>query len=77
MTKQATRKRYEPLFDTAELSQYLSVDRSTLYGWRYEGLGPLWHRIGGRIKYRKEDVDAWVQEQKEKELDRRDGRTNP
>jgi excisionase family DNA binding protein len=43
--------------DVAEL---LQVSRFTLENWRFEGTGPDWFRIGRRIRYRKSDLDAWV-----------------
>jgi predicted DNA-binding transcriptional regulator AlpA len=32
----------------------------TLYQWRYRGVGPPGLRIGRHIRYRPEDVEAWL-----------------
>lgn len=51
---------------TEELALLLNVDPSTPYRWRRNGVGPRWLKLGdGRqqaIRYRIEDVDAWLSE---------------
>lgn len=46
-----------------ELAAYLQVALRTVRHWRSEGTGPkvLW--AGGRPRYRKSDVDAWLERQ--------------
>lgn len=46
-----------------ETSDYLSVPPRTLYAWRYKGTGPRSIRVGRHLRYRPEDVDAWLDEQ--------------
>jgi excisionase family DNA binding protein len=53
--------------DVAEL---LRVSRFTLENWRFEGSGPDWFRIGRRIRYRRSDLDAWVDSRVREELPR-------
>lgn len=45
-----------------EVADYLGVARQTVYQWRYRGEGPTGFRVGGTIRYRREAVDAWLDE---------------
>ena len=42
---------------------HLGVPKNTLYRWRTKGYGPAGRRIGKHVRYRPEDVDAWVEQQ--------------
>lgn len=44
----------------AEVADYLQVPVKTLYQWRYRGVGPRAYRVGRHLRYRWEDVDAWL-----------------
>lgn len=44
----------------AEVASYLQVPVKTLYTWRYKGVGPRAHRVGRHLRYRWEDVEAWL-----------------
>lgn len=46
-----------------DLAAYLGVPKNTLYQWRTKGYGPVGKRIGKYVRYRPEDVDAWLEEQ--------------
>ena len=46
--------------DTEEAARYLCLAPITLYRKRVDGDGPPFSRIGGRVIYRRADVDAWV-----------------
>jgi excisionase family DNA binding protein len=46
----------------AELAELLGVPIGTLYDWRYRRQGPRAHRIGRHLRYRIEDVEAWLAE---------------
>jgi predicted site-specific integrase-resolvase len=48
------------LMSERELADYCGVSPRTAQQWRYDGTGPpvLW--AGGRPRYRKADVDAWL-----------------
>jgi excisionase family DNA binding protein len=48
------------LLSTQELADYLGVPVNTLYQWRNKGYGPAGRRIGKHVRYRPEDVDAWL-----------------
>ncbi len=44
----------------AEVADYLQVPVKTLYQWRYRGDGPRAFRVGRHLRYRWEDVEAWL-----------------
>lgn len=49
---------------TAHLTQHQLARRwglspRTLERWRWIGTGPAFLKIGGRVAYRVEDIDAW------------------
>jgi len=43
-----------------EVAAYLQVPLRTLYTWRYHRKGPRTHRVGRHLRYRWEDVEAWL-----------------
>ena len=45
---------------TFEAAKYLKTARQTLAKWRWMKIGPSYYRIGGRILYLKEDLDAFL-----------------
>jgi len=47
------------LLNQRELSDRWSISERTLEAWRWRGRGPKFLRIGGRIRYRVEDVVAF------------------
>ena len=61
----ATTERSSPLLDTFEAARYLGVPRQTLAVWRTHNkrCGPPYIRLGRHIKYRRTDLDAWIDTQ--------------
>jgi excisionase family DNA binding protein len=55
----------ECLMSVQDLAQFLGVPKRTIYGWRTQGMGPLGHRIGRHVRYRRQDVDRWLEEQRD------------
>lgn len=53
-------KQLETLLEEKELADRLQVSLGTLRGWRAEGKGPRFHRIGQLIRYAPSDVKAWL-----------------
>ncbi|MGV0646477.1 helix-turn-helix domain-containing protein [Mycolicibacterium sp. XJ2546] len=47
----------------AEAADLLGLSPSTLRYWWYQGTGPKGFRVGRRVNYRREDVDAWLKHQ--------------
>jgi len=46
-----------------DVADHLGVPVNTLYQWRSKGYGPAGRRVGKYVRYRPEDVDAWIAEQ--------------
>jgi excisionase family DNA binding protein len=49
------------LMDEREAAAYLGMSRSGLRKWRARRRGPAYARLGKIIRYRKSDLDAFVQ----------------
>ncbi len=45
---------------TRRAADYLGLSHRTLDGYRVSGAGPVFHRFGNRVRYRKSDLDAWA-----------------
>jgi len=47
-----------------QAAAYLSIPKATLYTWRTRrpGFGPRALKLGGCLRYRRADLDAWVAE---------------
>jgi excisionase family DNA binding protein len=53
-------------YTPAQLSEHLQIPEETLRKWRIAGTGPKYVRIGKHIRYRRMQVDRWL-EQRERE----------
>ena len=51
------------LMTTSEVSAVLGIPVGTLWHHRSSGSGPASFRAGGRVRYHRADVLAWVEEQ--------------
>ena len=49
-----------------ELADRWNISHRTLERWRWTGEGPAFLKIGGRVVYRLEDVEAFEADQKRK-----------
>lgn len=56
----------EALLDIADLCDLLDVSRTALYSLRNSGDGPPFIRIGNRVRFRPQDVNAWLSERSER-----------
>ncbi len=47
-----------------QAAAYLAIPKATLYTWRTRrvGFGPRAVKMGGCLRYRRSDLDAWVVE---------------
>lgn len=45
---------------TRQAADYLQVSPRTLEGYRYREEGPRWAKAGRTVRYRVEDLDAWM-----------------
>lgn len=48
---------------SAEVAEALRIPESTLRYWRHTGTGPKFFKLGRRVMYRRESVQAWLAEQ--------------
>jgi predicted DNA-binding transcriptional regulator AlpA len=44
-----------------ELAQRLGISRKTLQKWRSLGMGPPYLKLGAKVVYRAEDIEAYIQ----------------
>jgi predicted DNA-binding transcriptional regulator AlpA len=50
-----------PLLNEKEVAALLGVTVHALRRWRFEGRGPRFSRVEGRlVRYRPEDVESWL-----------------
>lgn len=47
-----------------DVADLLGVPKSTLYGWRSRGEGPVSLRVGRHVRYEPADVQAWIESRK-------------
>ncbi len=48
---------------TEEVAEYLKVPITSLYAWRGKGIGPKASSVGRHLRFRRADVDAWLEAQ--------------
>lgn len=53
----------QPLLTVTEVAELLSVPVKTMYAWRYHGDGPPAIKVGRHLRYRPDDVEAWLDQQ--------------
>ena len=49
-----------------ELASFLGIPLATIYQWRSRGDGPPGLRVGRHVRYRIEDVERWLDEQRDR-----------
>lgn len=47
-------------FTGHELAEYLGMTERAVRKWRQHGKGPPYCKLEGSVRYRKADVDAWI-----------------
>lgn len=52
----------EPLWTSQQLADYLGISAAAVRMMRSRGQGPRFIRLGKNVKYRPEDVRAWLAE---------------
>lgn len=50
----------EPLLTQNDVAAMLKVSKQTLFRWRNLEQGPPFIQVEGSIRYRREDVQAWL-----------------
>ncbi len=48
------------MFRTNQAAAYLDLTKSTLEAWRCRGGGPVFVKMGKAVRYRKEDLDVFL-----------------
>jgi excisionase family DNA binding protein len=48
------------LLSPQQLADYLGVPVATVYRWRYESTCPRGIKVGKHVRYRQQDVEAWL-----------------
>jgi predicted DNA-binding transcriptional regulator AlpA len=50
------------ILDVGEAAAYIGLSKATLYTWRTRrpGFGPRAVKAGGALRYRRSDLDAWI-----------------
>jgi len=46
-----------------DAADYMGLAPSTMRAWRVRGRGPRYYKIGGRVFYKQDDLDAWIEAQ--------------
>jgi predicted site-specific integrase-resolvase len=52
----------DKLWTPGKLAEYLELSEQTLANWRSQGCGPVWVKIGGQVRYRDKDIEAFISE---------------
>jgi predicted DNA-binding transcriptional regulator AlpA len=50
----------DPLLSVDQVSRWLGKPKATLYAWRSRGLGPRAIRVGNVLRYRRSEVETWL-----------------
>lgn len=48
------------LLTPTEVAEHLRVNTKTLYNWRHEGVGPPALKMGGKLRYRADELASWI-----------------
>jgi excisionase family DNA binding protein len=44
-----------------ELADWLGVPVASVYQWRHHGTGPAGIKVGRHVRYRRSEVEAWIE----------------
>jgi predicted DNA-binding transcriptional regulator AlpA len=51
----------QDVLNTPEAAQYVRLSKPTLERLRLHGDGPRYAKLAGAVRYRKADLDAWIE----------------
>lgn len=60
MTHEAAAAPIAELLTVKALAEETGIPENTFRWWRHAGSGPKSFKVGRRVMYRREDVDAWL-----------------
>jgi predicted DNA-binding transcriptional regulator AlpA len=66
VTNSSTKGRHVMQIEMLEppaLAAELIIPEATLAQWRYRGVGPAYVKVGKHVRYRRADIDAWLNTQ--------------
>lgn len=49
------------IMTTTEAAQYVRLGKPTIERFRVTGEGPRYCKLGGAVRYRRADLDAWLE----------------
>jgi predicted DNA-binding transcriptional regulator AlpA len=52
-----------------DLAAEFGVPIKTVYGWNLKGTCPKRYRLGRHVRYRRSDIEAWLEQQAEMSAD--------
>ena len=52
------------LMSPQDLADYAQVPVATIYAWRYKGEGPPGIKVGRHLRFRRRDVESWLDQQR-------------
>lgn len=53
------------LLGPRDIAAWLDVPLQTVYAWRHRGEGPPGLKVGRHVRYRRKDVEAWLESQRD------------
>lgn len=61
-TRQPEQAEPDPLLTPEQVARWIGKPKATLYAWRSRGLGPRGIRVGNALRYRRSEVERWLDE---------------
>lgn len=58
--KQMKKNEQKSFLSTAEAAAVLGLKESTMRVWRSQGKGPGYYRVGSAVRYKMDDLEAWI-----------------
>lgn len=49
------------ILNTREAAAYVRLGKPTMERFRISGEGPVFVKLGGAVRYRKTDLDSWIE----------------
>ena len=53
---------FDPLLTADQVAQWLGKPKATLYAWRTRGCGPRGIKVGSNLRYRRRDVETFLEQ---------------
>jgi len=58
--KEGTSDNSKGYLNTKQAAEYLGLKYGTLHGWRFNGTGPKYIKMGGAVRYRIDDLEDFA-----------------